>query len=104
MDNCILVWRPNLESRLIKLEKKLRIPEPDKFIRNSNLQEPRTIKVHAVRVYPAESGCPIIEKEKSAEAGLHHYNLVTKDDSSKEMKSEAVSVPPCTLSFPSLRC
>jgi hypothetical protein len=93
MSNCILVWRPNLEARLSRLQNQLRIPDADRLIPDSKLQKPQTIEIRAVRVHPTNfdsQGCIINEKENS---GLHSYISVTEKDSSEEKKLETVSAP-----------
>ena len=89
--NCILVWRPNLEARLSKLQNQLRIPDADKFIPISKLQKPQTIEIRAFRVHPTkfDSDGHIIN-EKS-ETNLLSYMSATKKDSSEENKPETVS-------------
>ena len=93
MGNFILVWRPNLEARLSRLQNQLRIPDADRFIPHSILQKPQTIEVRAVRVHPTKfdsQGRVIDEKENS---GLHSYISVIEKDSSEEKKLETVSAP-----------
>jgi hypothetical protein len=93
MSNCIPVWRPNLEARLSKLQNQLKIPDADRLIPDSKLQNPKTIEIRAVRVHPMKfdsQGCFIDEKENS---GLHSYISVTVKDSSEEKKLETVSAP-----------
>lgn len=104
MGKCILVWRPNLEARLSKLQNQLRIPDADRFIPDIKLQKPQTVEIRAVRVYPTKfdsQGRVIVEKENSS---LHSYISVTAKDSSEEKKLETVSaLHVCFLSF-SLTC
>ena len=92
MGNCILVWRPNLEARLSKLQNQLRIPDADRFIPDCKLQKPQTVEVRAVRVHPTKfdsKGCLIDEKESS---GLHSYISVTKKNDPNEEKKEPETV------------
>ena len=93
MGKCILVWRPNLEGRLIKLQNLLKIPDADRFIPDIKLQKPQTVEIRAVRVHPTKfdsQGRVVDEKENS---NLHSYISVTEKDSSKMKKLETVSVP-----------
>ena len=91
MGNCILVWRPNLEARLSKLQNQLRIPDADRFIPDCKLQKPQTIELRAVRVDPTKFDSQGDEKESS---GLHSYISVTKKkDPSEEKGLETVSAP-----------
>lgn len=93
MDKCILVWRPNLEARLIKLQNQLKIPDADRFIPDSILQKPQTVEIRAVRVHPTKfdsQGRVVDEKENS---NLHNYISVTGKDSSEKKKLETVSAP-----------
>ena len=99
MGNCILVWRPNLEARLSKLQNQLRIPDADRLIPDSKLQKPQTIELRAVRVYPTKfdsQGRLIDEKENS---GLHSYISVTEKNPSDEKKIETVSALHVLLLF-----
>jgi len=105
-DGCILVWRPNLELRLNSLEKRLKIPEADRYKRDGGLQKPQTIEVRADRVDPTKfdsHGRPINE-ENLSEAGLHSYMSITKKDSSQEKKLEEVSTLPGIITSFSLMC
>jgi hypothetical protein len=91
ISNCILVWRPNLEARLSKLQNQLRIPDADRFVPYNKLQKPQTVEIRAVRVHPSKidsQGRLIDEKESS---GLHPYISVTEKVSSEEKKLETVS-------------
>jgi hypothetical protein len=78
MGNCTLVWQPNLEARLSKLQNQLRIPDADRFIPDSKLQMPQIIEVRAVQVHTTKfdsQGRLIDEKENS---GLHSYISITE--------------------------
>ena len=91
MGNCILVWRPNLEARLSKLQNQLRIPDADRFIPDCKLQKPQTIEIRAVRVDPTKFDSQGDGKDSS---GLHSYLSVTKKkDPSEEKELETVSAP-----------
>ena len=93
MGQCILVWRPNLEARLIKLQNQLRIPDADRFIPDIKLQKPQIVEIRAVRVQPTKfdsQGRVIVEKETSS---LHSYITVTEKISSEEKKLETVGAP-----------
>ena len=99
MGKCILVWRPNLEGRLIKLQNLLKIPDTDRFIPDIKLQKPQTVEIRAVRVHPTKfdsQGRVVDEKENS---NLHSYISVTEEDSSKKKKLETVSVPHVFIYF-----
>ena len=89
MGNCTLVWRPNLESRLSKLQNKLRLPDADRFVPENKLRRPQTIEVRAIRVHPTkfDSHGRIISDEKET-TGLHSYMSAIKNDFSEEKKSE----------------
>jgi hypothetical protein len=93
MASCVLVWRPNLEARLSKLQNQLKIPDAERFIPASKLQKPQTIELRAARVYPTKfdsHGRLINEK---SEASLQSYISITKKDSSEENKLETVNAP-----------
>jgi len=99
-----VVWRPNLEARLIKLQNQLRIPDADRFIPDSKLQKPQIIEIRAVRVHPMKfdsQGCVINGKENNS--SLHSYILVTEKDSSEEKRLETVNAPYFYIFF-SLTC
>lgn len=93
MGKCILVWRPNLEARLSKLQNQLRIPDGDRLIPDIKLQKPQTVEIRAVRMHPTKfdsQGCVINGEENSS---LRSYISVTEKNSSEEKKMETVSVP-----------
>ena len=93
MGKYILVWRPNLEARLSKLQNQLRIPDADKFISDIKLQKPQTVEIRAIRVQPTKfdsQGRVIEEKENSS---LHSYISITEKISSEGKKLETVSAP-----------
>ena len=103
MGKSVLVWRPNLEGRLIKLQNLLKIPDADRFIPDIKLQKPQTVEIRAVRVHPTKfdsQGRVVDEKENS---NLHSYISVTEKDSSKKKKLETVSAPHAFIYF-SLTC
>lgn len=92
MGKCILVWRPNLEARLIKLQNQLRIPDADRCIPDVKLQKPQTVEIRAVRVHATKfdsQGHVIIDEKENS--GLHSYISVTEKISSEKKKLETVS-------------
>lgn len=104
MNNYILVWRPNLELRLIRLQNRLKLPDAFRFVPNTKLQKPQTIEVRAVRVYPTkfDSHGRLItdnDKEGPSEKCLQFYMSDIKKDSSEENKLETVSAPSNIIFF-----
>jgi hypothetical protein len=75
MGKCILVWWPNLEAQLIKLQNLLKIPDADRFIPDIKLQKPQTMEIRVVQVHPTKfdsQGRVIVEKENST---LYSYTF-----------------------------